>query len=238
MDFKKVDIPTVITAVVVVFVLMSLSSIIISYNTPSLPPSPRPCRMRLLQQQFEDDGLLSSNNSIEKFGNEEEFVKRNPGDDEYTTFTNFNVKSKTTYKYNNINLTPTSTKDNYPSNLLTGRAERYLLGKDSTEIFYLEVYCHLYVLGGDPFDKSDLKTIKQNYSVYLIDDNKNKIYVGDLTKDGDGIYKLKVNNTAETLKKYSVNDLMKHSKLEVTYKIHNEKTIFNDKETILLMGEF
>lgn len=223
MDLGKVDLKTVGVAVITVFILLSLSSLI------SMLHAPKPCQMRELRRRMQEIEDLDDE-LIENFGNEEELVKRRDTD-EYTSFSKFENKPRGTYSFKSTGLTAPSTSDDYPSSLLIGRADRYLIGKNSQKIFYLEIYCNLYVLGGDPFDKTDLSSIKQRYSAYLLDPANNKLYVGDLVKDGDGIYKLKIDNTTDTLLNKSVTDLMNYSKVNITYTI-------DGKEQLLLEGEF
>lgn len=227
MDLGKVDVKTVTVAVATVFVLLCVSSLI------SMLYKPRPCQMRELRRRmYEEDQDYGDDLLMESFGNEEQLVKRNDTDDGFA-FSKFENKPRSTYSYSSAGLTSPSTPDDYPSSLLIGRADRYLIGKpdSSQKIFYLEVYCNLYVFGGDPFDKTDLSTIRQRYQVHLLDAANNKLYVGDLLKDGDGVYKLKIDNTADTLLNKSVTDLMQFNKINVTYTI-------DSKEQLLLEGQF
>ena len=229
MDLGKVDFKTVTVAVITVFVLLCLSSLI------SMLQAPKPCQMRELRRKVKkeiDEMDEMDDMLIENFGNDEEIAKR-LDTDEYTSFSKFENKVRGTYSFKSTGLTAPSTPGDYPSSLLIGRADRYLIGKpDSTQkTFYIEIYCNLYVLGGDPFDKTDLSTIKQRYQVYLLDAANNKLYIGDLSKDGDGIYKLKIDNTADTLLNTSVTDLMTYTKINVTYTIDGQ-------EQLLLEGQF
>lgn len=224
MDLGKVNIPTVIVAVLMVFVLLSLSSVFSIMKTPS------PKEMRKLQKEMCDElKYYDDNKLIEDFGNEEALVKRSSNDD-FFTFSKFENHTKS-YNFKSIPLTAPSTEDHYPTNLLLGKADRYYFSKDGVETFYLEVYCNLFVLGGDPFDKTDLTQISQKYSVYLLHDSGNKMYIGDLTKDGDGVYKLKTNNQSELLKNVPVTSLMSFNKMNVTFKQ-------NGQEQVLLEGVF
>lgn len=222
MDLGKVNVPTVVAAVATVFILMCVSSCISMLHRPS------PCQMRALRQQMYRQNLMDNNNDdslIESFGNEEAIAKKRDIDEKLINYSKFNPKLKTAYYYKTIELTAPSTVDNYPSNMLFGRADKYLISNDK---MYLDVYCNLYVLGGDPFDRTDLSTIKHKYSVVLTDNTNTNLTIGELKKDGDGIYKIKIDNV-EIGK--SIDELMRYNKINIVYSI-------NSKEQVLLTGDF
>lgn len=139
-------------------------------------------------------------------------------------------------------LTPYGNPDELP--LISGQASK-IISKDVTDttgkriIFYLDLYCFLYVLYGNPFGeiKANSKRIlseieqppdtiiNQHYLVYLVDDETGKkLYIDKLYKNSDGVYKLKFQDT--NFEKYSI-----FNKVLVTY-------IINGKETPILEGNF
>lgn len=110
-----------------------------------------------------------------------------------------------------------------PENLLFGQANRQIYLKNNTKIFNLEIYCNLFVLDGNVYNVS--KNIKHSYKVYLLNDKtKTKMYLDDLKKDGDGIYKLK-------MKSENVQELVQFNHIVIVYSLNN-------KEQIILQGQF
>lgn len=125
----------------------------------------------------------------------------------------FIVDYNTAYNsYQRAELTaPVSEDTGAPKNLLFGQAERYIL-QDGT--INLNISADLYVLGGDTYDsgvapvlgKNELDTdssfasfnstkSKDIYSVYTsADETSEQKLIGNLEKDGDGIYKLKASS--------------------------------------------
>jgi hypothetical protein len=108
--------------------------------------------------------------------------------------------------------------------LVFGQAKRYI---HSPTQYILEIYANLYVLNGNPFgDKKtiiDDKESKQQYLVYLKNKSK-RIPLDKLTKDGDGIYKLK-------FKTADVNEYIVFNEIEIVHKV-------GEKEKTLLSGKF
>ena len=125
--------------------------------------------------------------------------------------------------YQSIPLTAKNDNFNNPENLLFGQANRHIYIKDDVMIANFEIYCNLFVLDGSIYGES--KKVDQKYKVYLLNDKtKSKMFLSDLNKDGDGIYKLKVKSKdVETLVKYNV--------IEIVYSLDN-------KEEVLLRGQF
>lgn len=120
--------------------------------------------------------------------------------------------------YQSIPLTAPSTE---PSNLLFGQANRYISTNNDITIFTLDINANLYILNGNVFQQGTPPN--HSYKAYLGDDNK-QIELGDLKKDGDGIYKLKF--TSQNIK-----ELVDLRSLSIVY----------DKETqkqTLLVGKF
>lgn len=125
--------------------------------------------------------------------------------------------------YQSIPLLAKNDEFNNPENLLFGQANRHVYIKDDIMIINFEIFCNLFVLDGSIYGES--KRVNQKYKVYLLDDKtKSKMFLNDIEKDGDGIYKLKVKSKdVETLVKYNV--------VEIVYSL-------DDKEQVVLRGQF
>jgi hypothetical protein len=132
--------------------------------------------------------------------------------------------SKSQYAdYQSIPLLAKNDEFNNPENLLFGQASRHIYIKDDIMIVNFEIFCNLFVLDGSVYGES--KKVDQKYKVYLLNDKtKSKMFLSDLNKDGDGIYKLKIKSKdVETLVKYNV--------IHIVYSLDN-------KEEVVLKGEF
>ena len=125
--------------------------------------------------------------------------------------------------YQSIPLLAKNDEFNNPENLLFGQANRHVYIKDDIMIINFEIFCNLFVLDGSIYGES--KRVNQKYKVYLLDDKtKSKMFLNDIEKDGDGIYKLKVKSKdVETFVKYNV--------VEIVYSL-------DDKEQVILRGRF
>lgn len=111
-------------------------------------------------------------------------------------------------------------------NLMFGQAKRFVSAIDGTAVYRLEIYCNLLVLDGNIYDKAPRNSIKQKYSVFLQNTKqKGNFHVGDLVKDGDGIYKLKF------ISKENVQELAAYDRVQIVY-------VLNDNEQTLLSGSF
>jgi len=111
-------------------------------------------------------------------------------------------------------------------NLMFGQAKRFVSSVDGTFVYRLEIYCNLLVLDGNIYDKAPINTIKHKYTVFLQNTKqKGKVHVGDLIKDGDGIYKLKF------ISKEHVEELAAYDKVHIMYTL-------NDNEQPILSGTF
>jgi hypothetical protein len=109
-----------------------------------------------------------------------------------------------------------------PTNLFFGQVNRYTLA----DSYRLEIFCNLLVLDGNMFDVAQRGTINQKYIVYLVNDKNNKkLPLGPLYKDGDGIYKMKINF------KENIKELLSYNKIIIAYSLDNQ-------EQILLEGLF
>jgi hypothetical protein len=111
-------------------------------------------------------------------------------------------------------------------NLFFGQAKRFVSLQDEKVVYRLEVYCNLFVLDGNIYDKAERNTTKQKYSVFLRNSKtRGSMKIGDLVKDGDGIYKLKF------ISDKNINDLVNYDQINIVYSL-------NDNEQILLSGKF
>ena len=105
-----------------------------------------------------------------------------------------------------------------------GQANRYVYIVDNNPIYRLEVFVNLLVLNGNVYDFKGKSDVKHKYSVILENSKtKQKIIVGDLIKDGDGMYKLKY------ITKTDVEKLSQYDVINITYTV-------NDKTTNILSG--
>lgn len=118
-------------------------------------------------------------------------------------------------------------ENNNPKNLFFGKADRYIFAKDSKLNYRLEIYSNLLVLNGNIYDKS--KNVTQSYKVYLINTKTNeKIFLEELKKDGDGMYKLKFNSLD---KNKEAKDFIQYDKIQIVHSL-------DSSEDILLEGKF
>jgi hypothetical protein len=94
--------------------------------------------------------------------------------------------------------------------------------------YILDIYANLYVINGSPFGKSPEKPLEQKYAVYLKNTRTSeKVEIGKLNKDGDGIYKIHFVSTEP-------NKYVKFNEVEITYKTANkESSLLNGKFTIV-----
>lgn len=111
-------------------------------------------------------------------------------------------------------------------NLQFGQANRYVYYQDDKLIYRLEIFCNLLVLDGDIYPKGD--KIKHKYAVFLEND-QDKLYIGDLTKDGDGIYKLKF------ISKDNIEKLVSYHKLSIIYTADQSG---KQKTNVVVSGHF
>jgi hypothetical protein len=154
------------------------------------------------------NGIENFTNGIENFTNGIE------------SFTN-EVTFKTASNYQNIPLlSPTN------ENLLFGQAQRYIMSRNNEMIYRLEINCNLFILGGNVFGEKITEDANDKYIVVLKNtkDNK-KLIIGDLVKDGDGIYKLTY------ISKENIKYLGQCDTVEVVY-------VIKDKSQTILSGTF
>lgn len=114
------------------------------------------------------------------------------------------------------------------NNLIFGQANRYIQPIDSIskEHYVLDIYANLYVINGNPFGEYN-KNIHR-YIVYLKETKTlERKEIGELKKDGDGLYKLNFKSTEPV--KY-----IKYNEVEIIYKtMEKELSVLNGKFSIL-----
>jgi hypothetical protein len=199
---------------------MLLEQIMERKKRRNLPP-------RFLRNNLMGGGLLVEEydypRKFESFSNEEFFsdidaLKQNYSNYQFTRLT-----------------APTDTFGN-PENAQTGQAYRLLkpaskgITDDKMKLF-LDVYCNLYLLNGNPFGKENViqkESVEQDYLVYLMNTKTNKRkFINKLERDGDDIYKFKY----ETTDVKEIEELMSFDKIVIVYKI-------DSNETDILEGNF
>lgn len=152
--------------------------------------------------------------------------------EQFENFSNdemYSYKKSPSSSYQSI---PLVAKDD--ENLLFGQANRFIMiendpvfegqGQGPSKITYrLEIYCNLFVLGGNIFNQ---KLDQQMYKVYLINSKTGEVkYLNNLTKDNDGMYKLKYKTTND------IEKLVKYDQINIVYTL-------NKDEQLLLSGKF
>lgn len=140
----------------------------------------------------------------------------------------YSYKTAQMSNFQSVPLTAPDTKQNSPSNLVFGQAMRYITIEDDKTMYSLEIYANLYVLDGNILNITEGK-VAQAYKVYLISDQQpdsKQVFIGNLNKDGDGIYKLKFKTPDNPLK-----NLCSYGQILVVYEI-------DGKQTVLLQGVF
>jgi hypothetical protein len=87
--------------------------------------------------------------------------------------------------FKSIPLTAPDSSSNYPLHLMFGQADKYV----TDDKYSLKINANLYVLDGNVFNQTP-SNVTQSYNAYLINKDNSKQKLGNLVKDGDGIYKL------------------------------------------------
>lgn len=143
----------------------------------------------------------------------------------------FSYKTAERSNHQTITLTSPDNQQNAPSTMLSGQASRYITRSsawkddmnDNEAVYALDVHAYLYVLDGNILNQTQEK-IKHHYSTYLVKEGSPPLSIGQLTKDGDGVYKLKFTSK-------EVQDLVTYDYLYVTYEVDNKKMV-------LIQGKF
>jgi hypothetical protein len=146
----------------------------------------------------------------------------------------FSYKKQEVANYVSAALLAPSNEFKNATNLFFGKANVYINNNDS--LYYrIEIYCNLFVLDGNVYDVAKRGTVDQKYIVYLVNDKTSKKkLIGNLYKDGDGIYKLKAvfkNDKNDKNDKNVIDELVSYNKINIVYSLDN-------KEQVLLEGFF
>lgn len=164
----------------------------------------------------------------------------------YEYFSNDKFYTYKNINYVNFTTVPLTACEEKNDNILFGQATRVISSdvdykqKDTQNkpiYFGLNVTANLYILGGNVYDASTKQTLEQKYSVKLLNPkDKKSLILGDLVKDGDGIYKL---NYKIDLKKIdpSTGDIMDYNLIQIVY---NAKDVITKKEinnSIVICGD-
>lgn len=140
----------------------------------------------------------------------------------------FSYKKQEVANYISIPLLSPYDEFKNPTNLFFGKANVYINNNDNM-YYRIEIYCNLLVLDGNVYDVAKRGTIDQKYIVYLLNGkNDKKKLIGNLYKDGDGIYKLKAVFKND---KNVIDELVSYNKINIVYSLDN-------KEQVLLEGFF
>jgi hypothetical protein len=131
--------------------------------------------------------------------------------------------------YQTTPLTPENTTEGNPSNLLFGQANRIITTTDNLMTLNFNVFANLYILNGNPFGQDNIKVTSkdQSYLVYLARNGKDLKLIDQLTKEQDGLYKLKF----KTKDQEQIKNLMTYNEIIIKYKIEKQTTT-------LLKGKF
>lgn len=132
------------------------------------------------------------------------------------------------FTYQNAELTSSA------NSLIFGQAKKYIYSQIKTAIpvYSIEIYANLYILNGNPFGSEKLNidntTSRHKYFAYIKNTKSSKrINIGQLLRDGDGMYKLK-------FKTENISEYVNFNEIEIVYKSpKDEVTILNGKFTLL-----
>lgn len=147
----------------------------------------------------------------------------------------YSYKDTINPSYSNYQTTPLTPPDNSegnPSNLLFGQANRILTTENDLMNLDFNIFADLFVLNGNPFGQNDINkdyNKTQSYKVYLANNGKNLKLIDILTKENDGVYKLKFKTKDQT----QIKDLLTFNHILIKYQIDNKEiTILEGKFTI------
>lgn len=137
----------------------------------------------------------------------------------------YSYKKSVSSSYQSI---PLTAKDD--DNLFFGKANRFIMVENdpvfrgkSKIVFRLEIFCNLFVLDGNVFDQ---RKNKQAYGVYLVNSKTgDQLFINNLKKDNDGMYKLKY-KTSEDVEK-----LASYDQINIIYSL-------DQAEQLILYGKF
>lgn len=133
----------------------------------------------------------------------------------------FSYNAAESANYQAVPLTAQDTSDHTPANLVFGEAKKWYINKDGNVQLTIQITANLYILDGNVFKQNSDGTV-QKYIAYLSDKSGKRMELGDLKRDGDGIYKLKFS---------SQDPLLQFKNIHIAYKR-------NDSEEIVIEGNF
>lgn len=161
--------------------------------------------------------------------------------DQFSSYKNIQYSDYASIPLTALDISPT---ENIPNNLLFGKANRIITSHvDGKVYFTLEINANLYVLGGQVYDAPDQKKIEQNYSLQLENPKNNKkLFLGNLKKDNDGLYKLTfkadINDIAKALPDVKdVNELIDYNIVRIIYSAKDATTREVISEQTVIEGD-
>lgn len=102
-----------------------------------------------------------------------------------------------------------------PTNLFFGKVHKYVIRRPDLQMYKLNIVSNLLVLGGNVYDA--VNTVDQTYRVFLYNSRTKRYFtLGDLYKDGDGLYKL--NYSSDKL-----DELLQYDRIEIMYVLDKTK---------------
>lgn len=155
----------------------------------------------------------------------ETFKSVSKGQENFSNDDMYSYKKSVSSSYQSI---PLTAKDD--DNLFFGKANRFIMVENdpvfngkSKIVFRLEIFCNLFVLDGNVFNQ---RKNKQAYGVYLVNSKTgDQMFINNLKKDNDGIYKLKY-KTSEDVEK-----LASYDQINIIYSL-------DEAEQLMLYGKF
>ena len=149
------------------------------------------------------------------------------------------------YSYKNINysnyaripLTSLDTDIQSPQNIVFGSATRMISENiiDKKMYYILNVEANLYILGGNIYDNTNQNVLNQVYTVQLVNPKTRMVLLlGNLKKDGDGLYRYTFKIDTDKLPTSTLDDLMNYNLVQVIYVIMDpvKKTVI-DSQTVI-----
>jgi hypothetical protein len=224
-DMEIASLASLLRTILWLFCLIPLLSSLFSMFTACL--TPRPCMRSRLLEPFLPAGYALLNNDSDSYAkyehrrrqkkSNEEKVPELPKAEKSESYSE--VKNLIPDGYHRILLTPPEAKEHVQSPLIAAEAHRYITDKPE---YRLQIFANLYVLDGNILQFRDEK-IDHSYKAYL-EKNGDRVFLGKLIKDGDGVYKLQI-------KSKDIKQLLEYHTLSVIYEI-------NGKENLILTGKF
>lgn len=127
------------------------------------------------------------------------------------------LRQKTEFK--SIALT---TPENMDSQMITGKADRYITEQNGSLSYLLDIHAYLNVLDGNIYGSES--KVEQSYKVYLENNIGNKVSLGKLERHPDNVYKLK----------FKTDDLSQLRDKHTVLIVHQ----IGNTEKVILKGQF